>query len=238
MEAKDIAKEPYYLSPPYRGWTCHSTIERSARKQSEGRSSSPSHLPMHLQDHSQSWTRRRHRRPSSLSTHAYDVRSPTSRTGRQSPVPSPPPRTTSRTLRNRRPPPLAIPSPSSTSSGSRTPTPWYLTTATPRSAKTFDSWPMRSPGSDCTCMSLDTLNRNGPDYRRWSHSYYWYDNPSSSSQSSLASTSPSASRVPVHRYQPPRSAYSGRNVPGYATPIRTQHYIVRCMWTLYKLVCL
>ena len=208
METEEINKEPYYLSPPYRGWSSRPAIEHSTHKQSESRSLSPSHLPMHLQDHSQPWTRHRHRRPSSLSTHTYDLRSPTSRTGR--------------------PPPLAIPSPSSTSSGSRTSTPWYLATATPRSAKTFDSWPLRSPGSEC--MSLDTLNRNGPDYRRWSHSYYWYDNPSSSSQSSLASTPTSANRVPVHRYQTPLSSHYGRNIPGYATPIRAQHYIVRCMW--------
>ena len=227
METEVISKEPYYLSPPYRGWPSHTAVEHSADKLSDPHPSSPTRLPMHLQDHSQPWARHRHRRPSSLSTHTYNLRSPTSQSGRQSPIPSPP-KGCSRLSRNCRPPPLAIPSPTSSSSGSRTSTPWYLTTATPRSAKTFDSWPTRSPGAEC--ISLDTLNRNGPDYRRWSHSYYWYDNPSSSSQSSLASTPTSANRVCVHRYQPRHYSYSGRSLPGYATPIRTQHYIVRCMW--------
>ena len=235
-----MSREPYYLSPPYRGWSSRTTVEQSGRKHSEPRPTSPTHLPMHLQDHAQPWARYRHRRPSSLSTHTHDLRGHASshQPGCHTPGPSPPPRGASCRARNRqRPPPLAIPSPSSTSSGSRGSTPWYLATATPKSATVFDTWSMlHSPGSEC--RSLDMLNRSGPDYRRLSHSYCWYDNPSCSSQSSLASTPTSAHRVPVHHYQPQRSSsypahyyYHSRGLPGYATPVRTQHYVVRCAWT-------
>lgn len=215
-----VVPVPLPAAPPTIRHHHRGRSRRSHGKPRKCPSSPPSlsQLPFHLQDPNHPITARK-RKPSSLSTHSYDLRSPAQFRG-HSPHLAPPHGGKS---------PFSPAGCSRGSSPSLSPSPWYLTPHSPHT-HSFDHWP--EPGHAhhlISSRSVDLLNAppthsarssrksySFASYHRKSNSLVseWYDDIDS--QDSMSTLSTISNRAVVH----PQSCRSlPVNAFDYITPV-------------------